>query len=85
MFSFFCFVFGRIGKSLDVTFDFFKLPWKNGCVSQRRVELVKVWSDITFMMCYRAKIPSVTDASAPRFHQFSPNYKYQQLLSFMAV
>ena len=33
----------------------------------------------------RAKIPSVTDASAPRFHQCSPNYKYQQLLSFMAV
>ena len=32
-----------------------------------------------------AKIPSVTDASAPRFHQCSPNYKYQQLLSFMAV
>ena len=32
-----------------------------------------------------AKIPSVTDASAPRFHQSSPNYKYQQLLSFMAV
>ena len=26
-----------------------------------------------------AKIPSVTDASAPRFHQCSPNYKYQQL------
>ena len=34
---------------------------------------------------YWAKIPSVTDASAPRFHQCSPNYKYQQLLSFMAV
>ena len=31
------------------------------------------------------KIPSVTDASAPRFHQCRPNYKYQQLLSFMAV
>ena len=35
--------------------------------------------------CNWAKIPSVTDASAPRFHQCSPNYKYQQLLSFMAV
>ena len=35
--------------------------------------------------CIWAKIPSVTDASAPRFHQCSPNYKYQQLLSFMAV
>ena len=33
----------------------------------------------------RAKIPSVTDASAPLFHQCSPNYKYQQLLSFIAV
>ena len=32
-----------------------------------------------------AKIPSVTDASAPRFHQCSPNYEYQQLLTFMAV
>ena len=41
---------------------------------------------IYFMKCYTwAKIPSVTDASAPRFHQCSPNYKYQQLLSFMAV
>ena len=35
--------------------------------------------------CKWAKIPSVTDASAPRFHQCSPNYKYQQLLSFIAV
>ena len=35
--------------------------------------------------CSWAKIPSVTDASAPRFHQCSPNHKYQQLSSFMAV
>ena len=50
-----------------------------------QAHLTKILFLDLIIQCIRAIISSVMDTSAPCFYLWSPNCKYLQLLSFMAV